>query len=407
MKLTRDQMEKLLTELNVGFFENDDLEKLIASEKVQTLIAEKVKENYTKFVSDVMGAPVLYFDESLITKVDNILEKLNSYKKCKDCLKLRYGLNPNFPITSTYKEIEEKYSLSYEGIRRIIIRGLHLTHISSQSKSIRYYTLSPEKRIAYDAKIAQQEQEKIRKQQEFQKLTGLNLDVDTPIKNILELPDVILNRLIKHGINTIGKLSACSIENLKHITRGFDANAFAKLIEELNRIGLFLKNDNELSIIKLKMLKQRMEDNPNKPLSEYPIEALELSTRSYNVLKRRGIRNIEDLINLTKEDLYQFNNIGAKSSNEIIEVLNILGLKLKNRNSDNTNISPTDRLREKNDRVEMLYNSVTIKLNELNATRYAFNRYVDYVIQQLSSLKTDEKDTSLDETIQAIRKLKQ
>lgn len=55
---------------------------------------------------------------------------------------------------------------------------------------------------------------------------------------------------------------------------------------------------------------------------DQPIEALQLSTRSYNCMRRAGIDTIRKLTELSEERLSQFKNIGRKSVVEIIEKMN-------------------------------------------------------------------------------------
>ena len=55
---------------------------------------------------------------------------------------------------------------------------------------------------------------------------------------------------------------------------------------------------------------------------------MKLSNRAYNGLKRNGISTISELLGLTEERLYSFNQMGAKTVAEICEVIRQL--------SDNT-----------------------------------------------------------------------
>ena len=61
------------------------------------------------------------------------------------------------------------------------------------------------------------------------------------------------------------------------------------------------------------------------------IEELNLSVRSYNCLKRANICTIEDLTKKTEESMLKVKNLGKKSLDEVIEKLNKLGLKLKDK----------------------------------------------------------------------------
>ena len=57
-------------------------------------------------------------------------------------------------------------------------------------------------------------------------------------------------------------------------------------------------------------------------------QKLELSVRSYNVLKKRGVETIADICRLSEMDLENTQNLGKKSFQEIKMVLEELGLWL-------------------------------------------------------------------------------
>lgn len=57
------------------------------------------------------------------------------------------------------------------------------------------------------------------------------------------------------------------------------------------------------------------------------IEDIDLSVRAYHCLKRYGINTIEELINLTEDDLDKIRNIGRIHKQEIINKVNSLGFK--------------------------------------------------------------------------------
>ncbi|MEN3015313.1 MAG: DNA-directed RNA polymerase subunit alpha [bacterium] len=59
------------------------------------------------------------------------------------------------------------------------------------------------------------------------------------------------------------------------------------------------------------------------------IKDLNLSSRTYNSLKRIGISTLADLINYTEDDLITVRNLGGKSIQEIKQKLSELGLSLK------------------------------------------------------------------------------
>jgi DNA-directed RNA polymerase subunit alpha len=60
-----------------------------------------------------------------------------------------------------------------------------------------------------------------------------------------------------------------------------------------------------------------------------PIEALNLSVRSYNCLKREGVHSIGELLTRSEADLMDIRNFGQKSIDEVKDSLAGLGLNLK------------------------------------------------------------------------------
>lgn len=64
--------------------------------------------------------------------------------------------------------------------------------------------------------------------------------------------------------------------------------------------------------------------------ADKPIEALELSVRSYNCLKRAGISTIGDLTDKTEEEMMKVRNLGKKSLKEVKAKLVSLNLNFRN-----------------------------------------------------------------------------
>ena len=60
-----------------------------------------------------------------------------------------------------------------------------------------------------------------------------------------------------------------------------------------------------------------------------PIEALDLTVRSFNCLKREGIHTVGELISRSEADLMDIRNFGSKSIEEVKDKLFSLGLRLK------------------------------------------------------------------------------
>lgn len=59
------------------------------------------------------------------------------------------------------------------------------------------------------------------------------------------------------------------------------------------------------------------------------IEELDLTVRSYRVLVRYGIEEVDSLINMTKDELLTIRNLGQSSLGDIESQLYKVGLALK------------------------------------------------------------------------------
>ncbi len=68
------------------------------------------------------------------------------------------------------------------------------------------------------------------------------------------------------------------------------------------------------------------------PDLELPIEALDLSERPRNCLRRAQIKTVRELIERTPDDLLNITNFGQKSLEEVIAKLDELGLSLTSSN---------------------------------------------------------------------------
>ncbi len=65
------------------------------------------------------------------------------------------------------------------------------------------------------------------------------------------------------------------------------------------------------------------------PDLELPIEALDLSERPRNCLRRAQIQTVGELVTKTEEDLLNITNFGQKSLEEVVAKLDELGLSLR------------------------------------------------------------------------------
>jgi len=104
-----------------------------------------------------------------------------------------------------------------------------------------------------------------------------------------------------------------------------DALAYASriLVEHFE----ILANVNE-AIAQLQMMAEQ-EENKKQQQMTVSIDDLELSVRSYNCLKRNGIRTLQELSNMTRGDVEKIKNLGKTSLREISKKLTEYGLSFK------------------------------------------------------------------------------
>ena len=70
------------------------------------------------------------------------------------------------------------------------------------------------------------------------------------------------------------------------------------------------------------------DDDGKEKVLEMTIEEVNLSVRSFNCLKRAGIKTVEDLISKSEEDMMKVRNLGRKSLDEVVAKLQSLGFSL-------------------------------------------------------------------------------
>ena len=77
------------------------------------------------------------------------------------------------------------------------------------------------------------------------------------------------------------------------------------------------------------MMIEKTEDPKVKAL-ESTIEDLDFSVRAYNCLKRANIHTLQDLVNMSENDIMKIRNLGKKSLKEVLDKVRELGLVLRN-----------------------------------------------------------------------------
>ena len=97
----------------------------------------------------------------------------------------------------------------------------------------------------------------------------------------------------------------------------------ANLLNE--HLKLFVDLSEEANIAEVLV---EQDDKGKEKILEMTIEELDLSVRSFNCLKRAGIKTVDDLINKSEEEMMKVRNLGKKSFDEVKEKLQSLGFDL-------------------------------------------------------------------------------
>jgi DNA-directed RNA polymerase subunit alpha len=90
-----------------------------------------------------------------------------------------------------------------------------------------------------------------------------------------------------------------------------------KIFEDLNQA---VKNATVMAISK---------EKPENQFNSMTLEDLDLSVRSYNCLKRNGLKTVQELCNMKESELMTVRNLGKKSYKEILDKLASFNLSLQ------------------------------------------------------------------------------
>lgn len=144
---------------------------------------------------------------------------------------------------------------------------------------------------------------------------GLWEDKDYNIRQIAEFYGLSQGRIIS--------VAKECIRNLKTVV------SMAQGELDFNLLPLFDKRYLYNRLIKTEELKTLNQD----PLSR-DLYYLNLSTRTYNVLKRRGINCLKDLTIMSKEELKKVRGLGQTSYNEVVRTVRANNLLFKGEEHD-------------------------------------------------------------------------
>ena len=318
-------------------------------------------QGYLDLLETLMGEKIIIIkDKNKIFKIVNeILQSVN--RKKADMVKMYYGLD-NYKKMS-YQQIGEQYGITRERVRQLMgksirVMGLSKEKLQTVEKYIvnhnmeedvirRFMTEYFKNYSAFYTENKRQMDEDVRKEltsflrKKVKDGIETEKNLNTFIVN-LELSPRIYNCLNEAGIYTVRGVINKTEREMLYLLGEY---SFNRLKERINSLGLNFKEETK------------------KEIRFYsPIEELKLSVRSYNALKKYGIRTVGELTNKEESELKKLDYFGAKSLAEINNILNALGLELKGDKKQKKN-----QIREKQ---EIEYD---IKIEELGFSRRTYN----------------------------------
>ncbi|MBO4293207.1 MAG: hypothetical protein J5881_02315 [Clostridia bacterium] len=285
-------------------------------------------QGYLELLETLMGEKIIIIkDKNEIFKIVNeILQSVNDKKA--NMVRMYYGLDGYKKMP--YQQIGEQYGITRERVRQLMEKSIRILGLSKEKlqtvenfivnynmeeEVVRRFVIEYFKKYSVfytknkrkiDKKVQKEFKSFLRKKVKDGMETEKN--VNTLIVN-LELSPRIYNCLNEAGIYTVRGVTNKTEKEMIYI---LGENSFNRLKERIYSLGLSFKEET----------KKEIEYNT-------PIEELNLSVRSYNALKKCGVKTLVELAKKKESELKKLDNFGAKSLAEINTILNALGLELK------------------------------------------------------------------------------
>lgn len=135
------------------------------------------------------------------------------------------------------------------------------------------------------------------------------------------------NCLKRAGIETVGDLIEKTLDDMMKV-RNLGRKSLEEVERKLAMMGLSFKENPTEEIPLMGIVVEGGLGVIEPDYTDWTIEELDLSVRSYNCLKRTGINTVGELIQKTEEDLSKVRNLGSSCIKEIENKLATLGLSL-------------------------------------------------------------------------------
>ncbi len=257
--------------------------------------------------ADIFGLPMSEIGDfglppDVEETVDYVLKNLATSERNKDIIARYYGLGGH--DEESYSEIRKAHGIARETVRMRINHVLQLLRYPTRLEILEvglaeYKSIDEAKTKAFNEKVESIKAKIIKdavavQQEQVDSIEALQLSARS------------CNCLKRTGIKTVSALIGLSDEELCSV-QGLGK----KRVDEIkSKLAKYLGQTTDKQI-------GQFDVAGNDAIEDSPIEMLNLSARSYNCLKRTGIKTVGALMTLDENALYHIRNLGKRSVDEI------------------------------------------------------------------------------------------
>lgn len=252
-----------------------------------------------------------------------LIEKVSFLRESEQLvIKKNFGLEENYTIHSL-EDISISMSTIYENVREIKEEALKTLRKLNRARDYSTILASLSVRAfnvlqMHDIKTIQQFLNlnatevlnmKSMGKKSFQSVVNVREKFKKPLepKYEYEIDSLQLSTRTYHALRRIG------VETLQDFL-----NLTATQVLNIKQIGK--KSYDEVVSVRERLNKPLIDKLKSKPKPEDNIDSIWMTQRTYNLLKKNGIRTIQDLLNLEFEEFVKFRNVGRKTLNEVIKI---------------------------------------------------------------------------------------
>ena len=141
----------------------------------------------------------------------------------------------------------------------------------------------------------------------------------------LKLPSRAYNALLFHSYKTLREVASLSPKELSSI-RNVGEGTYKGIVEVLSRYGVNTAPYIEWLHRRDKKHNKDINENSEQDLMALNLIDLDLSVRTYNTLIRRGFKTLQDIVNLSPDELKKTRSLSKKGYKEIVQLLKEQGI---------------------------------------------------------------------------------